>query len=160
MQSNYRLQRVVNNQRHKIFSNDGNLELHLEAGSLPGSQTYVVAAPPGAIPGSLPAGMILVGDPYDVTASGASAKLNKPGALTLRYDAALTRQAATPAGLAIYSWRPEPAPGAWQPVAGTLDEQHRTMTATVEDLGVYALLAPGVGAGPPLKRIFLPITRN
>jgi hypothetical protein len=89
--------------------------------------------------------MTLVSDPYDLTASGASAKLEQPGALYLRYDAALTRQATPPASLAIYWWRPDPAGCQALPVAGTLDAQHRTFSATIEDLGIYALLAPVVG---------------
>jgi hypothetical protein len=78
----------------------------------------------------------------------------------MHYDAALTRQMTSTTGLAIYWWRPDSAGGNWQPVAGTLDAEHRAITAAVEDLGVYALLAPGAGAGPPLKQLFLPIARR
>lgn len=71
LQSTYQLQRVSNDQAHDVYSTDGNLSLHLESGSLPRNEAYLVVMPPGAIPGPLPEGLVLVGDSYDVIASGA-----------------------------------------------------------------------------------------
>jgi hypothetical protein len=102
LQSTYRLQQVLNNQDNEVYSNDGNLNLFLEKGSLLSSQAYFVVMPPGAVPGALPAGLVLIGDPYDLTASGAMVTLKHPAVLKLRYDGALVNSTTTPAGLGIY----------------------------------------------------------
>jgi hypothetical protein len=156
LQSTYRLQRVTNNQDHDVYSNDGNFSLHLKPGSLPGNEAYFVVMPPGAIPGPLPAGLTLVGDPYDVTASGALATLKKPAILTLHYDKALVNQASPPAGLSIYRWDPN-QPAAWRVVPGSVDQEHQAMTARVTALGIYALMAPpGSWTEPVQNKIYLP----
>jgi hypothetical protein len=154
LQSTYRLQRVLNNQSHDVYSDDGNLGLHLEPGSLPGSEAYFVVMPTGAVPGSLPDGLVLVGDPYDVTASGALVTLEEPAILTLHYDRALVSSSLAPEGLGVYRW--DPSEGTWQEIGGSLDEDQRAMVAPVTTLGTYALLAPpGEWNEPP--QIFLPI---
>jgi hypothetical protein len=157
LQTTYRLQRVVNAQGYNVYSNDGNLDLRLEAGSLPGSESYMVVMPPGAIPGALPAGLTLVGDLYDITVSGA-ATLQKPALLSLRYDKALAGGGAPPAGLKIYRWNPVTA--AWQAVGSTIDPERRAVTAQVTALGAYALLAPSGPWAAPRLEIFLPLTRR
>jgi hypothetical protein len=156
LQSTYRLQQVFNNQRVDVYSDDGNLSLHLEPDSLPGAFAYLAVMPPGAVPGPLPAGLVLVGDAYDVTASGALASLEKPAILTLHYDGALVNSSSTPAGLNIYHWNP--ISQLWQAVSGKLDEDHKVMIAPITVLGTYALLAPpGPGTGPGSNKILLPI---
>jgi hypothetical protein len=150
LQSTYRLQRVLDDRRHDVYSDDGNLSAHLESGSLPGSEAYLVVMSPGALPGPLPAGLVLAGDPYAVTASGALTTLEKPAVLELRYDGALLNSISTPEELRIYRWHPSDA--TWQPVGGSLDEEHKAMVVPTTVLGTYALLAP---PGPP-SRVFLP----
>jgi hypothetical protein len=157
LQSTYRLQRVANSTNASVFSNDGNLELHVDSGGLPGSETYAVVMPPGALPGPLPGGLALVGDAYDVTASGA-ATLQKPALLSLHYDKALVSGAAPPAGLKIYRWNPTSS--TWQPIGGTLDLEHRAITAQVTALGTYALLAPPGDWQKPMSLNFLPLVRR
>jgi photosystem II stability/assembly factor-like uncharacterized protein len=157
LQSTYRLQRVINSTNASIFSNDGNLELHLDSGDLPGSEAYAVVMPPGAIPGPLPAGLTLVGDPYDVTVSGA-ATLQKPAVLSLRYDKALVSGTAPPAGLKIYRWNPNST--TWQEVGGMIDPEHRAVTAQIRALGTYVLLAPPGEWQKPANPIFLPLVRQ
>jgi hypothetical protein len=147
LQSTYRLQRVLDGRRHDVYSDDGNLSAHLEPGSLPGSEAYLVVMSPGALPGPLPAGLVLVGDPYAVTASGA---LEKPAVLKLRYDGALLNSVSTPEKLRIYRWHPSDA--TWQPIGGSLDEEQKAMVVPTTVLGTYALLAP---PRPP-SRVFLP----
>jgi hypothetical protein len=155
LQSTYRLQRVTNNQDHDVYSNDGNFSLHLKPGSLLGNEAYFVVMPPGAVPGPLPAGLTLVGDPYDVTASGALVTLTKSAILTLYYDEALVTPAAPPAGLSIYRW--DPNQFVWQAVPGTVDQEHQAMAARVTALGVYALMAPpGSWTDPVKNKIYLP----
>jgi hypothetical protein len=156
LQSTYRLQRIVNPTNSSVFSNDGNLELHLDSGDLPGGEAYAVVMPPGAIPGSLPGGLALVGDVYDITVSGA-ATLLKPAVLSLRYDKALVSGTTPPAGLKIYRWNPNSA--TWQAVGDTIDSERRAVTAQVTALGAYALLAPpGDWQKPP--SLFLPFVRR
>jgi len=153
LQSTYRLQRVLNDQSSDVYSDDGNLSLHLEPGSLPGDEAYLVVMPPGALPGPLPEGQVLVGDPYDVTGSGALVTLEKPAVLRLRYDRALVISASAPAGLGLYRW--DPLGETWQAVVGELDEEQRVIVAPVTVLGTHALLAP---PGPWMRNlVFLPL---
>jgi hypothetical protein len=156
LQAAYRLQRTSNDQAQILYSNDGNLSLYLEPGSLPGNETYVAVMPPGAIPGSLPVDqdLVLVGDPYDITASGSVVTLEKPAVLTLRYDGALVNPGVTPEGLGLYRWNS--SKHRWQTVPDSrLDEAEKTIVAPVTVLGTYALLAP-----PPSSSIYLPIIRK
>ena len=155
LQSSYRLQRVINAEGYNAYANDGNLELRLEAGTLPGNEAYIVVMPPGASPGSIPPGLALIGDIYDLTVSGA-ATLLKPALLSMRYDKALVNTPMAPAGMAIYHWDGT----AWQPITSELNEQHKTMTAPVAGLGVYALMAPPGPWAEPHYESFLPITRR
>jgi len=151
LQSTYRLQQVANDQNHDVYSNDGNLSLHLDPGSLPGNEAYLVIMPPGAVPGPLPADLVLIGDPYDVTASGALVTLEKPAVLKLHYDRALVNSSSAPEGLGIYRW--DPIGETWQAVPGSLDEEQKAMVAPVTTLGTYALLA----SEPSHHVIFLPV---
>jgi len=156
LQSTYRLQQVVNDQSQGVYSNDGNLSLHLDPGSLPGNEAYLVVMPPGAVPGPLPAGLVLLGNPYDVTASGALVTLEKPAVLKLHYDKSLVRSSSAPEGLGIYRW--DPISETWQEVPGSLDEEQKAMVASVTTLGTYALLAPpGPWMEPLPNEVFLPI---
>jgi photosystem II stability/assembly factor-like uncharacterized protein len=157
LQTTYRLQRVVNAQGYNIFSNDGSLDLRLEAGALPGNETFVVVMPPGAIPGPLPGGLTLLGEPYDITVSGA-ATLLKPAVLSLHYDKALVSGTVPPAGLKIYRW--DPANAAWQAVGDTIDPERRAVTAQVTALGTYALLAPPGSWAAARLEVFLPLVRR
>ncbi|MCP4288512.1 MAG: VCBS repeat-containing protein [Gammaproteobacteria bacterium] len=155
LQSTYRLQRALNNQDHEIYSNDGNLSLHLDSGSLPGNDAYLVVTPPGAIPGPLPPGKVLVGDVYDVTASGALVTLEKPSILKLHYDGELV--AGSPAlrtELSIYRW--DPNSQTWQEISSTLNLDQEVRVAPVTILGMYALLGlPNIE--PENQNTFLPI---
>lgn len=154
LQSTYHLQQVVNDQEQDVYSNDGNLGLHFEPGSLPGAAAYLVIMPPGAAPGPPPEGLTLVGDPYSVTASGALVELEKPAVLKLRYDATLVNQSSPPAGLDIYRWNP--SDNSWQRVPGSIEEEQRAMVAAVTTLGTYALLAPP-GEVTRGERVYLPL---
>jgi len=156
LQSTYSLQRVGNERSQDIHSTDGNLSLHLDASSLPGSEAYFVIVPPGAVPGPLPEGLVLIGDLYDVTASGALVTLDKPAILKLHYDQALVNTESAPEGLGIYRW--DPVSETWQAVAGTLDEEQKAIVAPVTTLGAYTLLAPpGPWMGSRQDQVFLPL---
>ncbi len=141
MQSNYRLQHVVNNRFGEVYSDDGNLHLQIDAGSLPASEAYFVVMPPGAIPGPLPPEMTLLGDPYDITASGALTRLEKPAVLAMHYDHHLLADGGTVADLAIYRWNP--AEERWDLVPSDVDLSQGALVGTIQSLGTYALLIPG-----------------
>jgi photosystem II stability/assembly factor-like uncharacterized protein len=156
LQSTYRLQRVTRDQGHDVFSDDGNLSLRLDPGSLPGVDAYIVAMSPGALPGPLPPGLSLVGDAYDVTMSGGLGALERPARLMLRYDRALVNRASAPEGLAIYRWDPNSV--SWTAESSSLDDDHRALTAPIMALGTYALLAPpGAWTQPAPRLTFMPM---
>jgi FG-GAP-like repeat/FG-GAP repeat len=153
LQTTYRLQQVRNDAVQDVYADDGNLSLHLAAGSLPGKDAYLVVMPPGALPGSAPSGRELVGNVYDLSGSGALVQLERPGVLTLHYDRELVGAAGVPAGVALYRWVPSSAN--WQAVASELEEGQQGVVAPVQALGTYALFAPSTS-----QHIFLPIVRN
>jgi hypothetical protein len=158
LQSTYRLQRVLSDRSHDVYSDDGNLSLHLEPGSLLGDEAYFVVMPPGAVSGPLPAGLALVGDPYDVTGSGALVTLEQPAILKLHYDGALVISASATAGLGLHRW--DPTSETWQAVPASVNEGQRVMVAPVTVLGTYALLGPDSIVPPPGQKTFLPIILN
>jgi len=106
------------------------------------------------VPGPLPEGLVLIGDPYDITASGALVELERPALLKLHYDGGLVRSALAPEGLGLYRW--DPNGGTWQAVPAGLDEERRAMVAPVTTLGTYALLA-SPGSWMWSHTIFLPV---
>ncbi|MCL4862650.1 MAG: hypothetical protein KJZ93_24775, partial [Caldilineaceae bacterium] len=147
LHTTYQLQRIAGEQDDDIFAGDGNLHLRVFAGSLPPGmgEAYVVVMPPGALPGPLPEGQRLVGNLYDLSASGAIGRLEKPALLRLYYDRALLSDAFDPAALRLHRWAPNTE--RWEPVTATLDAENQALIAAIQPLGVYALLAPGDGAG-------------
>jgi hypothetical protein len=153
LQTTYRLQQVRNEVVQEVYADDGNLSLHLAAGSLPGKDAYLVVMPPGALPGPAPAGRALVGNVYALSGSGALVQLERPGVLTLHYDGGLLGGTGAPVGVALYRW--EPGSASWQALASELDAAHQAVVAPVQALGTYALFAP-----PPSWRTFLPLVRN
>jgi hypothetical protein len=134
----YRLQQVANHQVQDVYSDDGNLHLHLDAGSLRGAPAYLVVTAPGMLPGPPPAGLATVGAVYDLTASGALD--DKLGILTMRFDSVLLGSDRAAAHLGLYRW--DPASKRWQAVPGQLDLERQELVAQVTALGTYALLAP------------------
>jgi hypothetical protein len=151
LHSAYRLQQVVNSQDYELHSSDGNLNLYLNQGSLPGSEAYLVVMPPGGIPGPLPEGLSLVRGPYDVTAAETGTFI-KPVILTLHYNGA----SGTPAGLGIYRW--DSGSQVWQIVPNSsLNEEHQAVVAPVTNLGMYALLAPPGSWNQGPSNVFLPV---
>lgn len=156
LQTSYRLQRIDNRLTSEVFSNDGNLRLFLEAGSLPGAASDLVVMAPGAVPGPLPAGLALLGSPYDITASGAVVALERPGALSLHYDSAVA-QGRPPESIGLYRW--DPAERQWRALPSVADPESGRRTASITALGTYALLAAGEPIQAPLK-VHLPLLRS
>ena len=156
LQATYRLHRVTGDRSWDLYANDGNLSLHLASGSLPGNGAYVVITPPGAVPGPPPQGLVPVGHPYDITASGALASLERPAVLKLHYDDALITSSVRPEALGLYRW--DPVRQTWVEVPAHLDEGQQAVVAPVTALGTYLLLAsPGSGGEPFQHVLFLPL---
>ncbi|NOZ72247.1 MAG: hypothetical protein GXP38_10095 [Chloroflexi bacterium] len=137
-QMTFRLQRASRQERHDIFSDDGNLDLHLMPGSLPGNETYLVVMPPGALPGLVPPGYTVVGNAYSITASGAVVTLEKSALLRLHYNDTVLPPEIDPERLEIRRW--DPVTSTWKTISATLDDEQRTLSAAVDVLGTYALM--------------------
>ncbi|MCG8351753.1 MAG: hypothetical protein MI924_28635 [Chloroflexales bacterium] len=139
MNADYRLQQANRADASDLYSNDGNLKLHLDAASLDRDQVYFAITSPWGLPGPLPAGQEIVGEAYDITAANDVTSLVRPAVLRLRYDPAA---GSTFNQLGIYRW--DFQINTWQPLASSFDAEHQEMVTSVTNLGIYALLGtPG-----------------
>jgi hypothetical protein len=141
MHATYRLQQVRNDRFNDVYSDDGNLHLQIDEGSLPADEAYFVVMPPGAIPGPLPAGKTLLGDAYDVSASGALTALEKPAVLAMHFDQFLLPDSTPAENMDIYRW--DPLEGEWMALGAEVDEEQGALVSTLRALGVYAVLVTG-----------------
>jgi hypothetical protein len=134
-----------------LYSADGNLQLHLDEGSLSDGEVYAVLMPSGAVPQPLPPGRRVVGNAYAVRFSGARATLERPGVLKLFYHPGLLAGGTDLHTLSIYRW----AAGTltWEPLGGELDEGQRSVAVAFDCIGIYALMA----AEGPAQRVYLPL---
>jgi len=127
-----------------LWSLDGQAELYLPAGSLPGGARVTIQPANVATlaAGSLAAQAVgtelvpLVG-PFRVTSSSGDA-LSKGASLSLFYsDASGLAPGTDPTTARIYRW----TGGQWVPLESAVDQDHRYVSATLSDLGTYALWA-------------------
>jgi hypothetical protein len=145
--SDYNLLRVVDGEANDLASEDGNFQLHVDAGSLPHhADAYAVVLPTGYVPGPLPPGMRVLGSAYQVRLSGAATGLEKPGVLAMYYHPEVMGLIGE---LAIYHWNA--VAERWEWVGDERIELDNSVAATVEQLGIYALMG-----GEPL-RVYLPV---
>jgi hypothetical protein len=121
-----------------IVSVDNNLEMTLSDHSLP-ADAYVLVMSANTIPGPLPPGHQLVGQPYSVRASGATVTSTKPMLLKLFYtDTALG--GVDPHTLSVLQWNP--VSQEWDDLGGSLDDAiEHSVSTTTERFTVYALMA-------------------
>lgn len=139
----YRLHHALNSSETNLFANDGNLKLHLADGSLPLSEIYFLIASPWGLPGPPPAGLVLTSEAYELTASNGVSELSKPAVLSLAYDEEAGLGFET---LAIYRWDG----ASWQRLGGDFDPEHREVSLTTTQLGLYALMGrPAAGLTTP-----------
>jgi hypothetical protein len=144
--SDYNLLRVLDGQANDLASEDGNFQLHVDAGSLLNhADAYAVVLPTGYVPGPLPEGKRVLGSAYEVRFSGAATGLTKPGLLTMYYHPEVMGLATD---LAIYHWNA--ANEEWERVGGEQSELDNSVTAPVEQFGIYALMGQRI-------RVYLPI---
>ena len=137
MNVDYRLQQANVVSDTTLFSNDGHFKLHLTPGSLPVSAATFLIASPYGLPGPLPTGWGIVGEAYELTASGAITGFERPALLRLSYDPAGASGFLT-GTLAIHRW--DFASGAWNFIGGAHDLERAEVAATTSRLGLYALL--------------------
>jgi hypothetical protein len=133
-----RLQITNNREIQALFSHDGRLSLLLNPETFPGSQTVVAITAHTNLPGPLPDGAILVGDTYDITASGSILALDRPTAVTMTYDDAQYESEEALGPLDIYWWNPESE--IWQPLHAAINPERGDLSAIVSNLGVFAIL--------------------
>ncbi len=86
------------------------------------------------MPGPPPAGLEIVGEAYEVTASSNVTTLTKPAVLSLHYDP----EAGAFENLIIYRWNF--GTSTWQNLGGILDTEHQEVSISTNELGLYALM--------------------
>jgi hypothetical protein len=152
----YRLQTVRNNHDNDLFANDGNLKLYLPAGSLGRNRASFLMASPWGLPGPLPQGLDIVGEAYEITASGNLVQLAKPGILTIRYDT-VASAAFEEDSLTLYRWNFSSA--TWQklPSQRNAEAQPNPAASSLVRPGSQALCGGGPVGG---SVIHLPIIRK
>jgi hypothetical protein len=136
---------VRDDKANDLATEDGNMQLHIEPGSLlHHADAYAVALPTGYVPSPLPPGLKVLGSAYEVRFSGAATGLTKPGLLRLHYHPEVMGLVSD---LAIYYW--DPTVGQWIRVGGSWIDVDNSVGAAITDFGIYALM------GTP-SNIFLP----
>lgn len=148
--SNYSLLAVDLSKENDIYSPDGNLWLHLDAGASDAGTMYTVLMPSGSIPQPLPFGRKSIGNAYAIRFSGGRLVLDRPGVLKLFYPPDRTGRSAD---LAIYRW--DPAAETWQILGGELDTDRRSLAVAFNRAGIYALLA--MDTALPKEKTYLPL---
>jgi len=134
------------------YTPDGKGWLHLEAGSLPTAQAYLVFMPTGVVPQPLPAAMAVIGNAYSLRVSGSLTTTQQPGILGLFYDSTQLLPCIEPASLQMARWDGT----AWTLLPSQLDVDHRAVSTLITHLGIYALLAPATCEAQPFQ-VQLPI---
>ncbi len=130
----YRLQRA-NHSQTDLFSNDGNLKLHLDTDSLPSNEVHFLISSPWGLPGPPPMSDI-IGETYEIVASNNIIELEKPAVLRFRYDSVINLTTERSPG--IYHWDFDTS--TWQHLGGEVDLAQRQVVITVTKLGLYALM--------------------
>jgi hypothetical protein len=135
--STYNLMRILDAQASDLASEDGNLQLHLGAGSLLNhADAYAVMLPTGYVPGPPPSGMRVLGSAYEVRFSGAATGLTKPGVLRLYCHPTVMGPAVDPA---VYRW--DALAGRWERLDGEWIGLENSVAVAVRQFGIYALMA-------------------
>lgn len=150
----YHLARVQTLVEQDFYSPDGDAWLHLDDGGLAVANVYLLLAPTGAVPEPLPQGRTALGHAYSLTASGALTTLDRPALLRLFYDPGALPDGADASALRIARWES----GYWQPLASESDPDRFAISARIDRLGIYVLLAPDEGQDE--GRVYLPMLRK
>ncbi|HEX9029440.1 MAG TPA: hypothetical protein VF823_09730, partial [Anaerolineales bacterium] len=125
---------------------DGRAEAFLPAGSLSGNP-YITLQPGNPI-SDTQGSLAIVSKAYTLVSSNGAAALNIPGTLNIYFqDVDLARMRASSVGL--YRW--DDFSGKWVQVAATIDWKLPSASATITQLGTYAVMANTAQA------IYLPV---
>jgi len=121
-----------------VVSVDRNLEIILGDHSLP-ADAYALVMSTNVIPGQVPLGYQLVGQPYSVRASGATVTSTKPMLLKLFYTDTTLGQVDSHT-LSILQWHP--VFREWVDLGGSLDDMiENSVSTTTDRFTVYALMS-------------------
>ncbi|MEZ4864456.1 MAG: VCBS repeat-containing protein [Caldilineaceae bacterium] len=151
LDATYQLQAVVPNTPARLFAADGNLNFYLAPNTKSATSTLVVINRLGVMPGAPPPDAQIIGDVYELTASGSRLNLEQTGLLSLHYAADLTADQQT--ALHIYRW--DPNKFEWKLQESTVDHERREVTTVTNQLGIYTLMV--TDREPPAElRIYLP----
>lgn len=121
-----------------IVSDDNLLEMTIGDSSLT-APVYVAVMSANAIPGPLPWGHQLVGQPYSVRPSGAIVTSTQPMLLKLFYTDT-TLGDVDPHTLSVLQW--EPVAREWDDLGGSLDDAiEHSVSTTTDRFTVYALMS-------------------
>jgi hypothetical protein len=130
-----------------IYSDDGNFELVLPAGAL--NSDAVVAIQPTTIGTSGQGDRVRVGQAYQVHVSTGQTMLNVPAVINMRYDGAQTTHVDANT-LQLYRWNE--AAHQWTLVGGLANDVYHIVSASVDQLAVFAILGQRVD-----RMVYLPI---
>lgn len=130
-------QPVHTSEQSDVYAHDGVLHLHLNANSLSGNNKYVTVLATSTSLYPLPINTTLIGNSYILRADNGIEQLTQPAILTLNYSHILTSKI-EPASLNLYHWQEDIKQ--WVIVSATHDLTHQTMSATITDIGAYAIL--------------------
>lgn len=146
LNGDYNLMQVLNGQANELASEDGNLQLYVDPGSLLHSaDTYAMIVPTGNVPGPLPEGKQVLGSAYSVRLSGAATQWAKPALLTMYHHPDVMGYASEPA---LYWWNA--LTKEWSCIKGEWKEMDQSVSVAVQPLGIYALM------GEQSSLIYLP----
>jgi hypothetical protein len=120
-----------------VRSSDGNLMLHLPAGSFD-VPTYVAITTLNVPPGDLGALARPAGSAYEVRFSGSVVTLARPAVMWLLYHAHQPG-AATPERLSLFGLDPNLG---WQALSAHHDQREQAFVRPVTGSGIFALVAP------------------
>jgi hypothetical protein len=143
--SQFALNPVALDQEITVWSSDGQVELHLPAGSLSGSGRLSIA--PGQMAGSTLAHLVMLSGPYTIQADQGISLIN-PANLSLNYlnlSGSMGNVGISSAQL--YRWDGQN----WQALSSTFSHNEQMVSAPITTFGTYALM--GVLSYP----VYLPL---
>ncbi len=151
LDADFHLAPVQTDGEQDLYSPDGDAWLHLDGDSFDAENVYFVLMPTGAAPEPLPAGMVVLGNAYNLAASGARAALTRPALLRLFYEPNDLPPNTDPSALRIARWDA----GHWQILVSETDADRFAISARIDRLGIYVLLA--LGREESESQVYLPL---
>jgi len=120
----------------RLMSGDGLLELALKPGSLPGDAAVTIM-PTGAA-GAPQDDLVVVSGPYEVSVSTGVYTLSQPAVINMYYHAEAAAGVSNDT-MEVYHW--DAGSEQWVSDGGRVDPEHSLVSAQVDHLSVFAILA-------------------